>query len=139
MRKRFLPRLEELSDEEPLINLTPLIDVVFVVLITFMLIAPTLDIDPVDLAQSGKVERKDFQTGSISIAVHADNSIWYQGTKVNLVQLETLLKQEKKRNPNVIPQVFHDKQAHFGTYQSLKTVLESIGFAQMDVILKPGS
>jgi biopolymer transport protein ExbD len=138
MRKRFRSLPEEASVDEPLINLTPLIDVVFVVLITFMLVAPACDIDPVQLASSGGLEKKELQTGPISIAVHADNSIWFQGAKVNLAQLETLLKQEKKRHPKAIPQLIHDKQAPFGTYQALKNILESVGFEQMDVMLKPG-
>lgn len=138
MRKRFRPQLDEAELDEPLINLTPLIDVVFVVLITFMLIAPMLDIDSVDLAQSGGTEKKEIETGPIAIIVHADNTIWFQGTKVSLPQLETLLRQEKKRHPNVAPQLVHDRQAQFGTYQSIKNIVESIGFTQMDVILKPG-
>ena len=136
MRKRFRSQTDDI--DEPFINLTPLIDVVFVVLITFMLIAPVLDIDSVDLAQSGSTEKKEMQAGSISIAVHADNSIWYQGSTVSIARLETLLKQEKKRHPQAIPQLLHDRQAHFGTYQTVKNTLESIGFEQMDVILKPG-
>lgn len=138
MRKRSRFLTEEDSLEEPLINLTPLIDVVFVVLITFMLIAPVLDIDSVDLAQSGGTENKELQSGPISIAVHADNSIWFQGKKMSLAQLESILRQEKKRYPNAVPQLVHDRQAQFGTYQSVKNTLESIGFGQMDVILKPG-
>lgn len=138
MRRRFRPLPDDEAGDEPLINLTPLIDVVFVVLIAFMLIAPVLDIDSVDLATSGGTEKKEVQTGPISIAVHADNSIWYQGNKVTLAQLGTLLKQEKKRHPNAVPQVVHDKKAEFGTYQSVKNTLEGVGFNQMDVILKPG-
>lgn len=138
MRKRFRSQTDEDASEEPLINLTPLIDVVFVVLITFMLIAPVLDIDSVDLAPSGGTEKKELQTGPISISVHADNTIWFQGKKVSLVQLESLLKNEKKRHPHAIPQLVHDRQAQFGTYQALKNTLEAIGFEQMDVILKPG-
>ena len=138
MRKRFQSPPDEDANEEPVINLTPLIDVVFVVLITFMLIAPVLDIDSVDLAQSGGTEKKELQSGPVSIIVHADNSIWYQGTKVSLAQLESQLRQEKKRHPNAVPQLIHDRQAQFGTYQSVKNTLEAIGFQQMDVILKPG-
>ncbi len=138
MRKRFRFQPDEETAEEPLINLTPLIDVVFVVLISFMLIAPVLDIDSVDLATSGGIEKKEVQPVPISIAVHADNTIWFQGKKVTLAQLEPLLRQEKKRHPRSIPQVAHDRQAQFGVYQSLKNLLESVGFEQMDVILKPG-
>lgn len=138
MRKRSHSQTDDASFEEPFINLTPLIDVVFVVLITFMLIAPVLDIDSVDLAVSGGTEKKEVQTAPISIIVHADNTLWYQGAKISLSQLETMLRQERKRQPQAIPQLIHDRQAHFGTYQSVKNTLESIGFQQMDVILKPG-
>ncbi len=44
-------RLSSLShSEEASINLTPLIDVVFVVLIIFILIAPMLELDRIQLA-----------------------------------------------------------------------------------------
>jgi biopolymer transport protein ExbD len=138
MRKRSQSLIDDDPIDEPLINLTPLIDVVFVVLISFMLIAPVLDIDSINLAQSGGLEKKELQSGPISIVVQADNSIWVQGAKVSLAQLDTLLRQEKKKHPNAVPQLIHDRQAQFGTYQSVKNTLELIGFSQMDVILKPG-
>jgi biopolymer transport protein ExbD len=139
MRKRFRSPLEEDPVDEPLINLTPLIDVVFVVLITFMLIAPVLDIDPVDLAlgSSAKKETESFQASPITVAVHADNSIWVQHKQITMAQLETLLRNEKKKYPRAVPQVVHDSKASFGTYQSVKNALEAAGFEQMDVILKP--
>lgn len=138
MQRRFRLQTDDSSIEEPFINLTPLIDVVFVVLISFMIIAPVLDIDSVDLAMSGGTEKKEVQPSSLSIIVHPDNSIWFQGSKVSLSQLEALLKEERKKQPRTIPQLIHDRQAQFGTYQSIKNILESIGFEQMDVILKPG-
>ena len=138
MRRKFRYLPEESSLDEPLINLTPLIDVVFVVLITFMLIAPVLDIDSIDLALSGPQKNSvPFETGPLSLSVHADNSIWFQGKKISLSQLEIRMKEEKKRTPKAIPQLIHDSSAHFGTYQSVKNALEGAGFEQMDVILKP--
>lgn len=137
MRQKTLQSHDDDLLEEPLINLTPLIDVVFVVLITFILIAPALDIDSINLASGGAVERKELQTGAISIAVRADNSIWYKGVNMNLDQLEKQLRMDKKARPKEVPQVLHDKQASFGTYQALKNTLERIGFEQMDIVLKP--
>ncbi len=138
MRKKYRSLPDQLAIDEPIINLTPLIDVVFVVLITFMLIAPVLDIDSVDLAQSGGVVKKELQPGPISISVHADNTIWYQSTQTSLKELESILRRELRKNPHTIPQLLHDRKAQFGTYQALKNMLESIGFEQLDVILKPG-
>ena len=52
-------------------------------------------------------------------------------------QLVDYLKQAKKRYPQAKPQIFHDKKAHFGTYQAIKNAAEAAGFQQMDIILKP--
>lgn len=140
MRKRFRPLPDDDSVEEPLINLTPLIDVVFVVLISFMLIAPILDVDSIDLALSGPASQKESaeaQSSPVSVSVRADNSIWIRGAQIQLKQLEALLRDEKKRHPKAVPQLIHDSRAQFGTYQSIKNAFEAAGFEQMDVILKP--
>lgn len=137
MRKRFRSTLDQEPIEEPTVNLTPLIDVVFVVLITFILIAPVLDVDSVNLATGGTAEKKELESSAISISVRADNSIWYQGARASLTELKKLLEFEKKRKPNAIPQLLHDEKAEFGTYQTLKNTIEEIGFEEMDVILKP--
>ncbi len=140
MRKRAHPFLEDEGPEEPLINLTPLIDVVFVVLISFMIIAPVLNIDSVDLASSGPSSQKEspkMDSSQIALSVRADNSIWLQGKSISLTQLERELKGFKQRYPKAIPQLAQDSKAHFGTYQAVKNALEAAGFEQMDVILKP--
>ena len=140
MRWRRVSFEEDLPDE-PLVNLTPLIDVVFVVLISFMLIAPILDTDVVDLATSGAEKKKDSfasEQSPLSIIVKADNTIWAQGKKVSLQELEHSLLAQKKQYPGRSPQVIHDRNASFGTYQSVKNTLERCGFEQMDVVLKPG-
>lgn len=140
MRKRHLPILEEDPQDEPLVNLTPLIDVVFVVLISFMLIAPVLDIDSIALAPSGPASKKEtcsIQNNPLSISIRADNSIWFQGQKVNLESLEKQVLLEKTKRPNELPQVIPDAHSHFETYCQVKNILESCGFEQMDIILRP--
>ncbi len=138
-RRRFHTDDEPL--EEPIINLTPLIDVVFVVLISFMLIAPMLEIDSIDLANGGTEKKKESlspESTPLSISVRADNTIWLQGKKVTTIELEKALLVQKKNHPGKIPQVIHDRNASFGTYQTVKNVMERCGFEQMDVVLKPG-
>jgi len=136
--KRFAGEPE--AADEPIVNLTPLIDVVFVVLISFMLISPILEIDSVDLALGGIEKKKDsgLENAPLSILVKADNTIWIQGQKCSLLELEKLLLSQKKLYPGKTPQVIHDKNATFGTYQTVKNTLEKCGFDQMDIILKPG-
>ena len=126
--------------DESLINLTPLIDVVFVVLIAFILIAPLLEVDHIDLAAASPSASKDLlQKSKLSIYVHADNSIWINNQLIGCKELTSLLKEKRRRDPTVLPHVYHDAKASFGTYQMVKNALERAGFTEMDIILKPGS
>jgi biopolymer transport protein ExbD len=137
MRRKRLLSYSQSSDEN-LLNLTPLIDVVFVVLVAFILIAPMLEVDHVDLAPATITSTTSVtEKSKITIYVKADNTIYLNNKKITEKQLTASLKETKKALPNFVPQIYHDKDASFGTYQNVKNAVESAGFIQMDVILKP--
>jgi biopolymer transport protein ExbD len=126
--------------EEPAVNLTPLIDVVFVILIMFIVIAPLLELDQVELAEGANMPqttRSVQESSPVAIHVREDNTIWFNSQSVTPLQLAILLKNAKAQHPKVIPQVFHDKRAQFGTYQAVKNAAEEAGYSQMEIILKP--
>lgn len=129
--------------EEPVVNLTPLIDVVFVILIMFIVIAPLLELDRVDLAEASANPLESTvsaqEASPIAIHVHADNTIWFNQQPVSISELTNQLKQAKLRFPQANPQLFHDRKAHFGTYQSVKNSAEEAGFHHMEIILKPAA
>ncbi len=124
--------------EDPMINLTPLIDVVFVVLIIFILIAPLLEVDKIELASSGQKTSSSMSNKSeIAIYVRSDNSIWFRDHSVTPVALRKELEIAHQQFPQATPHLYHDKTAHFGTYQAVKGAVEGAGFSQMDVVLTP--
>jgi len=136
-RKRFFP--PETNDlEESTVNLTPLIDVVFIVLIAFILIAPMLEIDLVDLADGSEDAKKSFdQNTKIQIIVKENNTVIINNERVAINNVEGLLRSYKQKYPQEILQLFHDRKASFGTYQTIKNAAENSGFEEMQVILKP--
>jgi len=125
--------------QEPTLNLTPLIDVVFVMLISFIIIAPLLEMDRIQLPRGASFHAPVHcqDASPIQIHVYADNSLAYNGKKVDLDALSTSLSSAKKQYPSVRPQLFHDKKAYFGTYQSVKNILEACGFDEVDIVLAP--
>lgn len=129
------------SSEEPIINLTPLIDVVFVVLIMFIVVAPLLELDEIELADHGAystdVNSHVQESGPIAIHVRADNAVLLNHRVIALSSLSEELKSLKSQFPKSTPQLYHDKKASFGTYQSVKNCAEEAGFSQLDIILKP--
>jgi biopolymer transport protein ExbD len=129
------------SIDEPPINLTPLIDVVFVILIGFIIIAPMLDRDQVELATRPSELKSMSECAAvdqpIQLKVLEDDSIWLRGKKIELAQLHEALSLLKQSHPEAEPVVIHDRRATFGTYQEVKNACEKAGFKGLDIILKP--
>lgn len=134
-------RISDQPVEEPAVNLTPLIDVVFVILIMFIVVAPLLELDRVELADTSFAPQDKSvsvqEMSPIAIYVRQDNTVIVEGKPIAMNRLTEYLKQAKMRYPNAKPQLFHDKKAQFGTYQSVKNAAEAAGFQHMDIILKP--
>ena len=135
-----LSSLKNRPQEEPSVNLTPLIDVVFVILIMFIVIAPLLEMDRVQLADGPSSPDKTLpiqESSPLAIHVLKDNAILFNQHPVDLEELRKELLEAKQRFPKSHPLLFHDRDAPFGTYQSIKNAVEAAGFSQMDVILRP--
>ena len=140
--KQYHSLLSSDDEGEEDVNLTPLIDVVFVVLIMFILVAPLVEIDRIHLASAGDTKKADMtsfqENGAIKIHVYEDNTVWLNGVSVSIEELHAHLLKIYPSYSSISPQVFHDRKAFFGTYQAVKNAIEEAGFESVDVILKPG-
>lgn len=127
--------------EEPEMNLTPLIDVVFVILIIFIVIAPILELQKIQLAEAptGDVANSLSvqEKGPISLHVTKDNHVRLNEQLIPINELTHRLRLEKRKYPIANPQLFCDKGACFGTYQTVKNAVEQAGFEHIEVVLQP--
>lgn len=126
--------------EEPTINITPLIDVVFVVLIMFIVIAPLLEIDRLELAQGSSAREEIISlrdNKAIKLSVSKDNQIKLNNVPIKMGELEILLREAHQNSPQIPLQLYHDEDAPFGTYQKIKNAAEAVGYNNLDVIVKP--
>ena len=140
MGRAQLRQYQKWNIEEPVINLTPLIDVVFVILVMFIIIAPLLELDRIDLADSSSDSSRHHTTAEqspITVHVYQDNTIRFNNLNVKTPELASLFLESKQSYPGVRPQILHDRRAHFGTYQAIKNAAEAAGFEQLDIVLKP--
>lgn len=136
-----MPRIRNLmpleGEEEVGINLTPLIDVVFVVLIMFIVVAPLLQLERVQLAQGAGEKLSVRESSAISIHVKEDNTIWINRRQVNPGYLERTLCEVRQSYPTAVPQLFQDCRAQFGSYQKVKNAAEAAGFEELELVLDP--
>lgn len=133
-------RQDSQEPEEPQINLTPLIDVVFVILIMFILVAPLLEMEEVKLAAASSSKNNTVSVPAkspIALHVRKDNSLWLNQKKIDTSLLVSKLQLLRKEHPEARPQLFHDEKAYFGTYEKVKNAFEEAGFSELDIVLKP--
>jgi biopolymer transport protein ExbD len=135
---RAFTKRESRSIEEPLVNLTPLIDVVFVLLIAFIVVAPLLEKEEVQLAAAGGSEKSAIQQASpVSIKVFKNDKISLNGAVLSYEGLYSKLVELKNLHPTATPQLLHDKEAKFGTYQKVKNITQQAGYSSLELVLDP--
>jgi len=130
---------ESMDDDDisGMINLTPLLDVLFVILILFIMIAPMLEFDRIALA-SGTEKRSTLQENrEIKIVVDHTGNVRINGRDIPLKLVELEARNLFEKGSTLVPALYHDEAAPFGTYQSIKNAFENAGFANLDVVLKP--
>ncbi len=116
--------------DEPSINLTPLIDVVFLLLIFFM-VTTTFTRETllqVNLPEA-EAETQSTQTERLEIVVSRNGSFALNGQTLVNAKLETLLRGlelESKGNLNLPVIIVADSEA---THQSVVTAMDAIGQA----------
>ena len=125
------------SLEPTIIILTPLIDVVFVVLVVFILIAPMIDIDTVALASSKGTQKSICVDQKLPLVISIDQKgkVAINTIPSSIPSLLSKLTSIKRANPDIVPLLLCDKRAPFGAYQEVKNHLEQAGYKQLDIAL----
>lgn len=134
--KRF--SYDSLGDEDASVNLTPLIDIVFVILMAFMIAVPLLRLDSISLASSSQDNPplgKEQQT-PIVIKVFADHSIQLNDQLISLSELQSQLGVLHQQHPHVVPLLLQDGDTPFRYYQTIKSTIESAGFRELHIALQ---
>ena len=92
-------RRKHASEEESEINVTPLMDIVFIMLIFFIVTSTFVKEPGVDVQRPEAQTAKVRKLASILVAITADNEIWINKEKVELDQVKINVESLKQENP----------------------------------------
>lgn len=125
-RRAYIP----MSD----INVTPLVDVMLVLLVVFMITAPLLTVGvPVDLPRT-KGTQMVGQDEPLVITVNANGEVWLQETKVVLVNLIPRLRAITANNKETRIFVRGDKAINYGRVMEVMGNINQAGFQRVALI-----
>jgi biopolymer transport protein TolR len=106
------------------INVTPLVDVVLVLLIIFMVVTPMITSGvQVDLPRTANHFKKPDDGKDIIVSVTKEKRIYVAGRPIPLKELPRLIEDEKRRFPEKTVYVKGDSR---GTYGVMREVMEAI-------------
>jgi biopolymer transport protein TolR len=116
------------------INVTPLVDVMLVLLIIFMISAPLLTVGvPIDLPQS-QAKSLDQEREPLTLSVNDKGQVFLQNTEIKLEELVDKLKAVAKQGPEERIYVRGDKKVDYGTVMKVMGRLQAAGYRKVALV-----
>ena len=129
-------RLERSSASQPMsdINMTPLIDVMLVLLVIFIITAPLMSSSlRLDLPKTDAARPSDAPT-YVSVAVDATGALFWGDEAVNAEQLTARIREAAQRNPATEVQLRADQQVPYGRIAELIGLVQTGGLARIGFV-----
>jgi biopolymer transport protein ExbD len=119
------------------LNVTPLVDVMLVLLVIFIVTAPMIvpQSMKVNLPKTQAVAQQD-QAKNAQLIIEASGQLTFQGNSVNDQQLELELKQQSS-TPQFQLQVSADKAVPYGRVAEIMAIAQSSGVTKMSFVSVP--
>jgi biopolymer transport protein TolR len=120
------------------INMTPLVDVMLVLLIVFMIAAPLLTAGvTVDLPEADSAPLPG-QDEPLSVSIDATGAVFIQDSPVTVEQLGPRLQAITGRNPDARIFVRGDRGIDYGTVMGVVSAINQAGFGKVALLTVPG-
>jgi len=119
------------------INVTPLVDVMLVLLVVFMVTAPLLTVGvPVDLPQTQAPAINEPKEPTV-ITVNKDGAIFIQESSVPMDGLVEKLQAITGANPDAVLYVKGDKDINYGRVLEVMSLVTASGFHKVSLLAEP--
>lgn len=132
MRRRSLMQQE---DKPVGVDISPLLDVVFILLIFFIVTAVFVEETGVEIQRPSTLSQSQIPSKSALIALTAQGEVWYGGSRIGLAGIAPLLAQTPIDERNIIIQA--DKVTQTGKLVALIDACKLAGAISVNVATKP--
>ena len=120
-------------------NVTPFVDVILVLLIIFMVVAPLSTVEvPVDLPHNNAAPTPP-PLEPVYISVQKDGSVFVQNDRTDLLNLMAALQARTQGNRETRLFVRGDQHAEYGQLMAVMNVLQSAGYAKIGLLAEEAS
>jgi biopolymer transport protein ExbD/biopolymer transport protein TolR len=132
-------RLERTTGPPPMsdINMTPLIDVMLVLLVIFMITAPLMTSSlKLDLPKSDAAQPADTPH-FVSVAIDPAGQLWFGEERVDAPGMAARIAEAAQKNPQTEVQLRADTQVPYGRVAELIGIVQKAGLSRIGFVAEP--
>ena len=116
------------EEEDAELNMTPMLDVVFILLIFFIVTSVFVKTPGIDPFKPEAQTAKDWKPG-ILIAINAQNEIWIDKRPYDLSEVRPVISAMRDENPKAEAIIIADKDAEVGISMGLQELMQDLSIA----------
>jgi biopolymer transport protein ExbD len=124
---------EQLGEDESEINLTPMLDVVFIMLIFFIVTAVFVREPGVEVQKPEAVTAFTPDSASIFVAITANDEIWVDRNQVDVPGVRPAIERLHAENPEGGVVIQADSGAHNGTLIAVMDSIKEAGVTEITI------
>ncbi|MFZ0629651.1 MAG: biopolymer transporter ExbD [Acidobacteriaceae bacterium] len=118
------------------INITPLVDVVLVLLVIFMLTAPVLQSGIQVNVPKTKTVREITEQRTV-VTINKDNEVFLNDKPVNLNDLPNILRSQNTDTSKQVIYLRADEKVSFGAFASVMDAVKQSGITNVSIVTQP--
>ena len=125
-------------EEDLEINMTPMLDIVFIMLIFFIVTAVFVKEAGVDINKPEAINAEQQKRVSILIAITADNKVWLNRKEVDIKSVRSIVEKLHSENPKGTVSVQADETAKAGVTLEVMKAVRAAGVPQVAISAEKG-
>jgi biopolymer transport protein ExbD len=125
------------QQEETEVNITPMLDIVFIMLIFFIVTTSFIRETGIDPQRPEAVTAAEQERGNILIGVSATGQIWMEQRQVELGAVRQMVEQARRESPESTVVIIADERASTGIVIDLMDQVRLGGVLNISVAAQP--
>jgi len=121
------------TQDEPEINITPMLDIVFIMLIFFIVTTTFVRETGVTVDKPEAISAIPRPQGNVLIGVDSNSQIWMNGSQIELGDVRTQVQRARAENPEGSVILISDKGARTGTLVDVMDQVQAAGVMRMAI------
>ena len=125
-------------EDEAEINITPMLDVVFIMLIFFIVTTTFVKETGVDISRPSSSQAKQVKKGNILVAIKEDGVIWINKQEVDLRAVRSRVEKMHAENPEASAVIIADRGSRTGDLVEVMDQIKSAGVESISIAAEKG-